>query len=921
MNNFALSCLVTAFLTLILGFFVVTHKGKLNKLWFRCSVSIFLWTIGLFGSVYFDSSSLALMSQRILYIGTILLIPTFTHYIFFLTERKSIKNKKFIFLTYFLFFIFLFLSFTKYFILNIGERNSFGYWPVDTGNLYIVFLAFFIFFMILNLYLLLKSFQSAQGYKRKQLQYMFYAALIGFFGGSSNFLLDFNLNAYPIGNFFVSIYAIIMTYTIVKYRLMDIRLVISKSILYFLLTGSVAIVFTSITFFTAEFLSTSSTGSQLITTLVVSIIIVIGLDPLKRFLSNITDKIFYRGKINYQDVLRKLSEITAKEINLEKLLIDLSHNIEKLLKYKGVDFLYKSNSSGIYRGIINNNVIVTGQEEIVKYLNNTKGTIVVEELEIKLREETKEKKKYLLSLVRHLRKMNIGLIAPIISENEIIAFLIVNKKKSDDVFSGEDLNLISVVIPQIANALEKAKLYNEVQEFNVKLQEKVDKATEDLKNVNIDLETRNQYLIALQKVSSTISRSMDFTEVVQFIADSIQSEIGFQGGVVNFINEEEKSIYIGAMTKNEVINQAVKILPQNPFDYKVLLTEKNNLAVKSIITGEIQKSNKVYDLFRPAIDEKIGEVLQKTLNIKSAISVPIYSENKIIGSIDFFIKKQVKEIKAIDIEVMKSLADQTGLVIGNIRLYKQIREKNVALKQANVHLKKLDEAKSEFLSIASHQLRTPLTGIKGYLSMILEGDYGKIGLKQKKIIKDAFNASDRMSRLINVFLNVSRIESGHLKLDYTNLDLTKLIQECVKDLKTAAQDRGLNLKFITSKSEIPMISADSDKIKDVVLNLIDNAIKYTPRGGIEVSLFLKEKDKVLVRVKDTGMGLDQKGIDKLFNKFSRGEGISKINTSGSGLGLYIVRRIIEEHGGKVWVESDGPGKGSVFQFTLPIKQK
>jgi len=125
--------------------------------------------------------------------------------------------------------------------------------------------------------------------------------------------------------------------------------------------------------------------------------------------------------------------------------------------------------------------------------------------------------------------------------------------------------------------------------------------------------------------------------VVQFIADSIQSEIGFQGGVVNFINEEEKSIYIGAMTKNEVINQAVKILPQNPFDYKVLLTEKNNLAVKSIITGEIQKSNKVYDLFRPAIDEKIGEVLQKTLNIKSAISVPIYSENKLLVLLIFFI--------------------------------------------------------------------------------------------------------------------------------------------------------------------------------------------------------------------------------------------------------------------------------------------
>jgi signal transduction histidine kinase len=412
---------------------------------------------------------------------------------------------------------------------------------------------------------------------------------------------------------------------------------------------------------------------------------------------------------------------------------------------------------------------------------------------------------------------------------------------------------------------------------------------------------------------------MDPEEVVQFIADSIQKEIGFVGGIVNFIDDEGKNIYIGAMTKNEVINQAVKVLPKNPFDYKVSLREKDNLAVKSILNGEIEKSNKVYDLLRPAINEKEGSAIQKTLKINSALSVPIYSGNKIIGSIDFFIGKQIDNIKDIDIEVMKSLADQTGLVIDNLKLYKQIKEKNVALKHANVHLKKLDEAKSEFLSIASHQLRTPLTGIKGYLSMILEGDYGKMPKKQEKIVQDVFNASDRMSRLINVFLNVSRIESGRLKLDYADVDLGILIEECIKDLKSSVQEKGLKLSFDYKKEKIPIIKADSDKMKDVILNLIDNAIKYTPKGKIHIKLSKQDSKNILVQIKDTGIGLDQVGIEKLFNKFSRGEGISKINTSGSGLGLYIVRRIIEEHNGKVWVESDGLGKGSTFQFTLPIK--
>jgi len=900
--------------------YLKNKRGLQNRLFVFLCTAFAIWTYSYWIWLSFSyNEHIALFWSRMLNFGATLVPVFYLHWILSILNLHN-KRKKLIISAYILTFIFVLFSFSPWYIKAVKPILFFPYWP-QAGFLYTIYLISTYFtFSGYALYCLIKAFKTSYGFKRNQIKYLFIGSFLGFGGGAFNFFLMYGISIFPpIGMFLVPLNAISFAYAAIKYRLMDIRLVISKSILYFLLIGSVATAFTSITFFTGEILSNQTVISQLITTLVVSLIIIIGLDPLKRFLSNITDKIFYRGKIDYQGVLRKLSEITAREIDLTKLLIDLSQSIEKLLKYKGVDFLYKSNSSGIYRGIINNTEIITNQEEIVKYLENTKEIIITEELEVKMREKLGEEKKYLFSIVKRLRKMNIGLIAPIISESRIIAFLIVNKKLSDDVFSTQDLNLISVLIPQIANALEKAKLYNEVQEFNISLQEKVDKATEELKHANADLETRNKYLTALQKVSSTISRSLDFTEVVQFIADSIQTEIGFQGGVVNFIDEKNESIHIGAMTKNKAIDQAIKFLPKNPFDYKVSLTEKDNLAVRSISSGEIQKSAKIYDLFKPAIDQKMGGLIQQVLNIHSAVSVPIYSGNKIIGSINFFIKKQIDEIKDIDIEVMKSLADQAGLVIDNLKLYKQIKKKNVALKQANVHLKKLDEAKSEFLSIASHQLRTPLTGIKGYLSMILEGDFGKINLKQKKVVRDAFNASDRMSRLINVFLNVSRIESGHLKLDYADLDLVNLIQGCVKDLQNLAQERGLDLKFIKPQIEIPQLRADADKIKDVVLNLVDNAIKYTPKGKIEVSLSLKDKEEVLAQVKDTGMGLDQKGIDKLFNKFSRGEGISKINTTGSGLGLYIVRRIIEEHGGKVWVESDGLGKGSTFQFTLPIK--
>ncbi len=911
MNSFAISCLITAILTIILAVFVVLKRGRLNKLWFFTSISIFLWTIGLFGSVVAKTEKIAYMSQEILYLGTILLIPTLTNYVFALIEFKHKIKNIFLFFIYGLSLIFIVSIFSKSFIVNIVSRNSFGYWPVKTGTIYIYFLLFFFIIFVVDLYLLYLAYKKSVGYRKKQLQYSLYAILIGLIGGSTNFLLDFNLNIYPIGNFFVSLYAVIMTYAIVKYRLMDIRFVISKSILYFILIGFVTLAFTSITFLTGQVFATEGFSTTLISILI-SLIIVFGLDPLKHFLARITDKVFYKDKIDYREVLKNLGFIIAREIELKKLFVDLSGGLEKSIKCKNVVLLYKNNITGIYRGFESDEVFFTQNDEVIEYLKDKKQIIVVEELDRVAKEKSIEiEKQKLLSIVDRLDKLKIGLIAPIMSDGDITAILCIDRKLSGDTFSEEDIGLISVLTPQIATALEKARLYNEIQAFNVNLQTKIEQATEELKQVNIDLETRNKYLTSLQKISGTITRTLDLSKVIQFIATSIRSEIGFIGGVINFIDENKKNIYIGAMSSDEIIQKAVSVLKDND------IKDNYNLAIKAIKSGKIQKTSYLYDVFRPAINKREAEHIQKFLNVKSIVSLPIYSENKIIGSIDYFLMVNLENIKTADLEVMKSLADQTGLVIGNIRLYEQLSMKNLELEHANEHLKKLDEAKSEFLSIASHQLRTPLTGIKGYLSMILEGDYGKFNSKQGVVLKDVFNATERMTRLINVFLNVTRIESGKLKIDFVDLDISNLVKTSVDLLQISAKDKKLKLNFHADK-DIPNIKADQDKIKDVVLNLIDNSIKYTDKGSIDVSVSKLNENEIIVKIKDTGIGLKQHEIDKMFNKFSRGDDSPKINTNGSGLGLYIAKRIVEAHGGKIWVESAGENKGSIFQFTLPI---
>lgn len=243
------------------------------------------------------------------------------------------------------------------------------------------------------------------------------------------------------------------------------------------------------------------------------------------------------------------------------------------------------------------------------------------------------------------------------------------------------------------------------------------------------------------------------------------------------------------------------------------------------------------------------------------------------------------------------------------------------LQRAYERLKVLDEAKSEFISIASHQLRTPLTAIKGYISMILDGDYGKIPEEAKKPLEGVFKSNERLIKLVNDLLNLSRIESGRIKLEKTESSLEEIIKSVIEELKIEADKKGIYLKFEKPKEEIPKLFLDADKIRNVILNIIDNSIRYTEKGGVTAKLERVDSKFVRVIISDTGAGITKDEISKIFQSFSRAAAGTKFYTEGAGLGLYIARKFVELHGGKIWVESAGRGKGSTFYIELPVKQE
>jgi signal transduction histidine kinase len=231
--------------------------------------------------------------------------------------------------------------------------------------------------------------------------------------------------------------------------------------------------------------------------------------------------------------------------------------------------------------------------------------------------------------------------------------------------------------------------------------------------------------------------------------------------------------------------------------------------------------------------------------------------------------------------------------------------------------KAVDRMKSEFISIAAHQLRTPLSAIKWSLKMVLDGDLGKPTEEMNEFITKSYKTNERMIRLVNDLLNVSRIEEGRFFYKFSPLNLVEFINGVVLDFIPLCKDKKIAITWSPPKENIPLIQGDADHLRLAIQNLLDNALKYTPNNGmITISLQkVKSKGELILRIKDTGVGIPQDEQERIFSKFYRGTNVIKLQTDGSGLGLFIVKNIIERHDGTVTFDSTE--KGTTFTIILP----
>jgi signal transduction histidine kinase len=306
----------------------------------------------------------------------------------------------------------------------------------------------------------------------------------------------------------------------------------------------------------------------------------------------------------------------------------------------------------------------------------------------------------------------------------------------------------------------------------------------------------------------------------------------------------------------------------------------------------------------------------------SFLGVPIKLQGRVLGNLYLTNRLDTPEFSEDDQRLIEMLAAHAAVAIERAQLYARIEQNTVAqaevvaqLQAANERLRELDQLKSEFVSLVSHELRAPLTNMKGALELLLDSLQMLEGSRGWALLEVLDEEVARLTRLVQGVLEVTRIEAGRLSVDQQPLDLQRHLEKIVQRISMRAPQH----HFVLPPDDLPLVAADPDRVTDILSNLLDNAMKYSPAGG-EITIEANtDDDALVVSIADQGVGIPQEQLADVFDKFHRLDTGDARESYGYGLGLYITRKLVEAHGGKIWVDSR-PGKGSRFSFTLPLAE-
>jgi signal transduction histidine kinase len=340
-----------------------------------------------------------------------------------------------------------------------------------------------------------------------------------------------------------------------------------------------------------------------------------------------------------------------------------------------------------------------------------------------------------------------------------------------------------------------------------------------------------------------------------------------------------------------------------------------NFSRRHIVSLDAKNAKEVAALF--SVTETQAMDIIEQLSVKTIYVIKLMAGHKLVGVIMAGFFNRADQLTQTDTLLLDHLSESVGVALDNKLLFEENRYIVHQLKETNKKLKAMDETKDDFIGMASHQLRTPLTSVKGYLSLVLDGDAGKITSQQRQLLTQAFISSQRMVFLIADLLNVSRLKTGKFIIELTPVNLADIITDEISQLKETAAARELTLEF-HRPTHLPLLNLDETKTRQVVMNFLDNAVYYTPSGGHITAELTETPKSIELRVRDNGIGVPKVEQHHLFSKFYRAKNAQKARPDGTGLGLFMAKKVIIAQGGAIIFDSK-EGEGSTFGFVFPKK--
>lgn len=448
------------------------------------------------------------------------------------------------------------------------------------------------------------------------------------------------------------------------------------------------------------------------------------------------------------------------------------------------------------------------------------------------------------------------------------------------------------------------------------LTELFNRMTQSLKDRDEAIRSKLNQLQTLNRTGTAIISTLDIDKLLNVVLQILMENLGYRRMFL-MLYDPHRNVAYGARMSGvspavEEVGRALQMTIENDASIHADLLLRGH----GVLVTDLESV--AHRMYPPILE------MARQERVKSFVAAPLKTSQRILGFMAA--DRGAAVCQEEDLELLLTIASQIAVALDNAQAYhdledltqsleRRVQDRTHELQTANEKLQELDRLKSVFVSIVSHELRTPMTSIKGYIENMLDGLTGSLSERQAYYLGRVKYNVERLTRMINDLLDLSRIEAGRLELTLTHLPVLELLPEVVESLQSVAQAKSVWLEYSHAGRAVTILG-DRDKLHQILTNLIQNAVKFTPRDG-HIRVLTKATDAGFVEfcVADTGCGISPEEQPKIFERFYRGESI-QVEQRGAGLGLAITKSLVEMHGGKIWVEST-PGHGSRFYFTIP----